>query len=138
MNPTGKTRIKNMKLKTTIVSLLTVSLLAGGLIGCAMHEKHHREHLEAKAKISKEDAQRTALEKVPGGTVKEGELEKEHGHIIWSFDIAQPGTSDIKEVQVDAISGAIVSVTTESAKDEAKEAKKEGKKEKDDDEKEGK
>jgi hypothetical protein len=128
-----------MKSKMTIVSLLSVSVLAGGLIGCAMHEKHER-HLEAKAKVSKEDAQRTALEKVPGGTVKEGELEKEKGHLIWSFDIAQPGTSDIKEVQVDAINGQIVSVTTESAKDEAKEAKKEKKKkEKDeDDEKEGK
>ncbi len=111
-----------MKSKTTIVSLLSVSLLAGGLIGCATHEKH--EHLEAQAKISKEDAQRTALGKVPGGTVKEGELEKEKGHLIWSFDIAQSGTSDIKEVQVDAINGQIVSVTTESAKDEAKEGKK--------------
>src|SRR6478735_8772165 len=122
-----------MKNKYTqiIVGLLAIGLTAG----CETH-KHHK-HLESEATVSKAQAQETALSKVPGGTIKEGELEKEKGHLIWSFDISQAGTTDIKEVQVDAKTGQILSVETETAKQEAKEGKKEKKKD-DDDEKEEK
>jgi len=116
---------------------IIVGLLALGLIaGCETH-KHHK-HLESEATVTKEQAQQTALAQVPGGTIKEGELEKEKGHLMWSFDIAQPGTSDIKEVQVDARTGQILSVETETAKDEAKEAKHKKKEKDEDDEKEEK
>ena len=79
-----------------------------------------------------------ALTKAPNGTVKEAELEKEDGKLIWSFDIATPDSKDITEVLVDAKTGAIVSVDKETpeeqAKEKAEDAKKE-KKEKDDDDK---
>ena len=76
----------------------------------------------AKAKVSKADAQATALAKVPNGTVKEGELEKEHGKLIWSFDITTPESKDIKEVAVDAMTGDVIAVDTETPADQAKEA----------------
>ncbi len=50
----------------------------------------------------------------PGGTIRESELEHEHGKLVWSFDIATPWTTDITEVQVDAVTGEIVSVETET------------------------
>jgi uncharacterized membrane protein YkoI len=59
---------------------------------------------------------------VPNGTVKEGELEKEHGKLIWSFDVATPDSKDITEVNVDAITGDVISLDKESAASEAKEA----------------
>src|SRR5712672_1357742 len=121
-----------MKRKTIIQSLLSLALI-GMIAGCAT-EAQKAGKLEAQAKVSRADAEKTALAKVPGGTVKEGELEKEKGKLIWSFDITTPGSSDIKEVQVDAISGQVISVETETAAAEAKEKK--GKKE--DDEKERK
>jgi len=74
------------------------------------------------AKISKETAMATALAKVPGGTIKDGELEKEKGKWIWSFDISIPGSADIKEVAVDAMTGAVLDVATETPADQAKEA----------------
>lgn len=77
---------------------------------------------KASGKIRREAAQASALAKVPGGTVKDGELEKENGKLIWSFDIAIPGSKDIKEVAVDAITGAVLSVDTETPADQAKEA----------------
>ena len=43
-------------------------------------------------------------------------MEKEHGKLIWSFDIATPDTKDITEVNVDAITGDVVSVEKEAAK----------------------
>jgi uncharacterized membrane protein YkoI len=85
----------------------------------------------AQAKVSKDDAGKTALAKVPNGTIKEGELEKEKGKLIWSFDITTPDTKDITEVNVDAITGDVVFVEKEAAESEAKEAA--GKKAKDKD-----
>jgi uncharacterized membrane protein YkoI len=115
-----------MKIKHLIVNSLAMALIAGGLTACScMHCKESKEKsqakLEATAKISRADAEKTALAKVPGGTIKEGEIEKEKGRLIWSFDIAQPGTKDIKEVNVDAMTGEVVSVETETEKDQKKE-----------------
>jgi hypothetical protein len=75
------------------------------MLGCATPQT---------AKLSKVDAEAVALTRAPGGTVKESELEKEHGKLVWSFDIATPGTSDMTEVQVDAITGQVVSVEKET------------------------
>jgi uncharacterized membrane protein YkoI len=80
------------------------------------------------AKIDRAAAEKTALQRVPGGTIKSGELENEHGLLIWSFDIAQTNSRDIKEVQVDAVSGKVVSIVTETPKDQAREAAAEQKK----------
>ena len=74
------------------------------------------------AKVPRAKAEATALARVKGGKIKEGELEREHGKLIWSFDIAQHGTTDIHEIAVDANTGAIVSEETETAAQEAKEA----------------
>jgi peptidase YpeB-like protein len=111
-----------------IKHIIGISLTAVMLAGCAT-EKSEAE-LMSEAKISKADAQVTALSQVPNGTVKEAELEKEKGKLIWSFDVSTPGTTDITEVNVDAITGKVVSKEIEKAEDEAKEAKGE-KKEKD-------
>src|SRR4030088_3513870 len=86
--------------------------------------------LAAEAKISEADARTTALAKVPGGAVSSSELEKEHGKLIWSFDIATVGSKNITEVQVDAKPGKIVSTKIETPDKERREAiaeKKEGK-----------
>jgi len=64
--------------------------------------------LMAQAKVSKDAALKTALAKVPNGTIKEAELEKEHGELIWSFDVATLDSNDITEVNVDAITGDVV------------------------------
>lgn len=66
-------------------------------------------------------AQKTALAKVPNGKIKSGELEKEHGKLVWSFDISMPHSKNITEVQVDAKTGKIVVVEIETPKDQAKE-----------------
>jgi uncharacterized membrane protein YkoI len=145
--PVRHTINANMKIKSIISSIVTVGLLAGGLTACMTEnegkegkegEKADTAKLEAQAKITKAEAQKIALDKVPGGTIKEGDIEKEKGKLLWSFDIATPGTKDITEVQVDAITGAVLDIAKESVADQEKEKKedsKKAKKEKDDDEK---
>ena len=126
-----------MKLKI-ILSCIAAALVTAGCVS----EENEREgkeasqsQLMAQAKVSKDDAQKTALAKVPNGTVKEGELEKEDGKLIWSFDMTIPDSKDIKEVNVDALTGAVVGdVETEAPESEAKEADEDatkGKKDKD-------
>lgn len=110
----------NMKSTTTVGSVLAVALIASALVGCAT-EKEKQTKLEAQAKINKADAQKIALAKVPGGKLTEGEIEKEKGKLIWSFDIATEGSKDITEVQVNALNGDVVSIEKESPTDEAKE-----------------
>jgi uncharacterized membrane protein YkoI len=93
-------------------------LVAGLFIGCASDKQ---AKLEAGARITKADAEKIALAQAPNGTIKEGELEKEKGRLIWSFDIATPGSKDMAEVQVDAQNGQIVTVEKETPKQEEKE-----------------
>lgn len=109
-----------MKNKIIIAGVMAAAIVAFGAAGCAS-EKQEQAELKAQAKISKAQAEQTALAKAPGGTVKEGELEKEKGKLIWSFDIATPGTKNITEVGVDAITGDVVSVATETPEQQAKE-----------------
>jgi uncharacterized membrane protein YkoI len=96
----------------------------------AKSEKASQAELMAKAKVSKETAQQTALAKVPNGTIKDGEIENENGKLQWSFDVATPGSTDITEVNIDAMTGDVISVDKESAADEAKEAAEDAKKKK--------
>lgn len=109
-----------MKNKFIITGILAAAIGVVGLTGCES-EKQEQAEMQAQAKITKEQAQQTALAKAPGGTIKEGELEKEKGKLIWSFDIATPGTKNTTEVNVDAITGDVVSVQTETPDQEGKE-----------------
>lgn len=87
----------------------------------AKNRETSQAKLMAKANISRQAAQQTALAKVPGGTLKAGELEQENGRLQWSFDIATPDSPDITEVNVDAMTGNVISVDKESPGREAKE-----------------
>ena len=104
-----------MKIKMIVCSALAAFLLAG----CATE---NQAKLMAEAKISKETAQQTALAKVPNGTIKEAEIEKEKGKLQWSFYVTTSDTKDITEVNVDAMTGDVISVEKESAESESKEA----------------
>lgn len=82
-----------------------------------------RAKLAKQAKITIERAREIALQRAPG-TVEEAELEREHGKLVYSFDIRnERGT--ITEVQVDAKDGSVVSVEEEDAQKEAEEKRQE-------------
>ena len=114
-----------MKLKMTnktVTAVLSLGLAAGLIAGCASEDEKGEKgessnspaELQSQAKISKEQATAIAMAKVPNGTIKESELEKEHGHLQWSFDMTVPGEKDITEVNVDAISGDVLNISHEA------------------------
>lgn len=110
---------------TSTKTLLCLGLAAGWLVGCASekegadHSSNKQSQLMSEAKISKADAEQIAMSKVPNGTIKEAELERENGHLQWSFDMAAPGQAEdtVTEVNIDAMTGAILSVGTEKDND---------------------
>jgi uncharacterized membrane protein YkoI len=122
---------------------LTALLVSGFMAGIAVNvraednsakEKAEQAKLQAEAKLGRGEAEKVALDKVPGGRVKEAELENEDGKLVWSIDCVTPGTRDITEVLVDAKTGAIVSIEKETPGDEAQEeVEAKGKKDKEED-----
>lgn len=99
---------------------LEIILAVAGLVGCsstdyAKNPEAH-ERLHAEAKLDRDAAEKIALARVPGGTVQEAELEREHGRLIWSFEITTAGIDGVTEVNVDAKTGEVVSVEKESGK----------------------
>lgn len=117
-------------MKKLLITALAIGFLALGLSAQASAQATAPKKskipasLKSQAKISLEDARATALKKVPG-EIKEEELEKENGKLVYSFDIQAAGQKAITEVQVSALDGSIVSVEKEDAASEAKEKKQE-------------
>ena len=101
--------------------------------------------LLAQASIPADSAVALARAQVPGGHIEKAEIEHEDGRLIYTFDVKPggeggeeaeeaeeaeeggEGSESMVEVHVDALSGAILSVTEESAgeEDEAAEAEEE-------------
>ena len=95
-----------------------------------MKKAESQAALQKEAKISEADARATALKEVPNGSVKSEELEREHGKLIYSYDITVPGKSGIDEVNINAIDGTVVAKQHETPKAEKKEAAQEAKEKK--------
>jgi hypothetical protein len=108
-----------MKITTLVGSLAFISAVT---VSGALFAASSQTELMKEATVSKSQAEKTALGKVSNGVIKSEEIEREHGKLIWSFDIATSGTKNITEVQVDAKTGKIVSTQVETPKDQAKEA----------------
>ena len=102
-------------------SIATVCVVVAAVLSTACATTQPK--LESQAKVSKGDAETTALARVPNGKVAQSELEKEHGKLVWSFDLASPGSPDITEVQVDAVTGEVVSVARETPEQQEAEMK---------------
>jgi hypothetical protein len=107
----------------SMLSIAAVIYVTGSTtpVLAALHE------LQADAKVTRAAAEKIALAKVPNGKIKSGELEREHGKLVWSFDISTPHSKNITEVQVDAKTGKILVVEMETPQDQAKEKKAEQK-----------
>jgi hypothetical protein len=103
-------------------SVAFVAVVAFSVSTC-MAAEEAQSALKKQATVTEAQARKSAMAKVPKGTIKSSELEREKGKLIWSFDIAKSGTRNITEVQVDAKTGKIVSTQTEAPADQIRETK---------------
>lgn len=97
--------------------LAVAALLAAG--GPAVAAPAGPQH----PRISMQTARARALALVPHGRIRSGELETEHGRLIYSFDIQVPRRPGIEEVQISAVTGRLVSRTHETPAAERREAR---------------
>jgi hypothetical protein len=100
------------------LAILVVTLSAFGISSGLASDNNDAKH---PGKITKARAERIALTKMPGGTVRSAELETVRGQRFWSVYIAKPGSKNAKEIRVDATSGQIIAVQTERPGDQAEE-----------------
>lgn len=102
---------------------LPVAALAQAAKPTAPKPKHETQaQLQKEATVSLADATAAAQKAVPNGKITAHELEREKGKLIYSFDIKTAGMSGIDEVNIDAMTGAMIEKVHESPADEAKEA----------------
>jgi len=93
----------------------------------ATYKREIPDSLVKAAKISEAAAAETAQKRVPKATIASVELERENGKLIYSYDMKTKGKSGVDEVNVDAVTGKIISVAHESPVTEKKEAAAEAK-----------
>lgn len=125
-----------MKFRNTSIIGLAVSafifigILTGASVNIFGQEREEKPNpkLAKQAKITMEQARETALNQVPG-KIESEELEKEHGILLYSFDIRN-SKGTITEVQVDAKTGKFLSAKEETKADEEKEKREDEKKSK--------
>ena len=88
---------------------------------------YQSDHLPTpEPKFTMEQAKEIALRRV-SGNVEGYELKREHGHLVYSFDIRN-AKGTITEVQVEARTGKVVRVKEKNAKQEADQKRQEGRK----------
>lgn len=121
-------KLKNKSIVGTMSFLFLAGIFAFASMNVSAQEKQQKTNpkLAKQAKITMAQARETAQNSVPNGKIEEAELEKEHGKLVYSFDIRnEKGT--ITEVQVDAKTGVIVNTEEENKADEAKEKREDAK-----------
>src|SRR4051794_37922174 len=111
-------------MKQLKIAILTLIAALGAAPAVLASKTPTQAELQKEAKISMEKAREIALKQVPGGKIESAELEREHGKLIYSFDIktAKPG---VTEVNVDAKTGKVISSKQETPAKEAAEKKQE-------------
>ncbi len=117
-------------MKSSKIAVLTfaAALAATPLsVAAAPHHTTTQSDLQKEAKIPMSKARSIALGRVRNGHIRSAELERERGHLIYSFDISEAKRSGVTEVNVDATNGKIIAVQHENAAKEAAEAKQEAK-----------
>ena len=113
-----------------LVAAMAVTATAGAqsVVAAPHRTSQHKKvetqaELQKEAKMTMEEARTTALKTVPGATIQAGEIEREGGKLIYSFDMKVPGKTGIDEVNIDAMTSKLVSHQHETPKDERAEAK---------------
>jgi len=96
----------------TFAILLTAGIVTGGGLAYADGKgKDDKAQMAAEAKVTIEQAIKTATDKVSGKVV-EAELEKKHNKLTWEVEVVT-AENKIMEVHIDASTGAVINVEEE-------------------------
>jgi uncharacterized membrane protein YkoI len=100
---------------SVLAMLLTVGTLAvGGTAYGDEKEKIGKAEMAAVAKVTIDQAVKTASEKVSGKVI-EAELEHKHNKVVWEVEVVT-AEDKVMEVHIDADTGTVIDVEEEKAK----------------------
>jgi uncharacterized membrane protein YkoI len=108
---------KLMRRKSRTVFALAMLLLAPGALtvaDSAFGEEQNKVKMAAAAKITIDEAIKTASEKVSGKVI-EAALEGKHHTLVWEVEIVTP-EDKVMEVHIHAETGAVIDIEEEKAK----------------------
>ena len=106
-----------------LTGLVAIGLLIGVSTAAWSDDKEGKvTDLVKDAKVTVEQAIKTATDKVPG-TVVEAELEKKHGKTVWEVEIVG-ADGKVTEVHIDAADGTVIDTEAKKEKHEDKKKKK--------------
>ena len=112
----------NIPWKLGKVILVGIVLAASYSPGLILAGDTSQKSSAAPARITRVQAERAALIRVPGGKVRSAKLQRENGLLIWSIDITTPLTKKVAAVQVDAHTGKVLSKLAQNPADRAEES----------------
>lgn len=102
-----------MKPRSCTVLALAL-LLAAGSASADDKGKNGKAQMAAAAKVTIDQAVKTASEKVSGKVI-EAELEHKHHKLVWEVEVVT-AENKVMEVHIDADTGAVIDVEEEKAK----------------------
>jgi uncharacterized membrane protein YkoI len=106
-----------------VTGLLAICLVVGSTSVALSDDKEGNvADLVKDAKVTIEQAIKTAMEKVPG-TVVEAELQKKHGKTVWEVEILG-ADGKVTEVHINAADGTVIDTEAKKDKHEDKKKKK--------------
>jgi uncharacterized membrane protein YkoI len=116
---------------TRFASLVAIAFATSAAVAGAQQAQQPHRHakvetqaqLEKEAKITMGQARALATKTVPGAAIQAGEIERENGKLIYSFDMKTQGKTGIDEVNIDAMTGTVIGNQHETPKAERAEAK---------------
>lgn len=94
----------------------SVSLL--GVLALLFLFAHRRANGPPTRRISLSRAERIALQQVPKGRLGTEQVRVSHGRPTWEIDVSLPSSSDLDEIDIDAVDGHVIASRTESAAEE--------------------
>jgi uncharacterized membrane protein YkoI len=118
-----------MRQQSSTLFVLSILLTAGTLAAAGIafgdeKEKNGKAEMAAAAKVTIDQALKTASDKVPGKVI-EAELETKHNKLVWEVEVVT-AQNKVMEVRIDADTGAVIDVEEEKA--EPKKARKQERK----------
>src|SRR5258705_13547823 len=116
---------KEVRMTRNIAFVAAVMLASVSAYAQTTYKKDVPTALAKEAKVDEATAAAAARARVPNGTIRSVELEREKGRLIYSYDFVVDGRKGVEEVNVDAASGKVVATEHESAATERTEAAKE-------------
>ena len=72
------------------------------------HEPYNKDDIPSNIRVSEAKAREIALRRVPNGSIRDIDLERENGLAIWEVEILTAGKSGHHQVQIDAMSGKVI------------------------------